>query len=201
MKRLTNTININDNINEAAIKVGSAKITNQVDDYSKFNTINELCDSVETKYISNYKDSNKIRKVLAEKNLIEPLDSKQNDNYTGAVLYKGGHLIYFFWFHKMEYLCAFLVHMHKYLEIFDYHSKLDNKWHLYFDIHGDPLTGVENKSTCWHLEYRCKDRKLENLDKAIDDFYNELDKIEPYSGLNENMNESDYIEIFNKIYS
>ena len=68
MKRLTNTIN------EAAIKVGGAKITNQVDDYSKYNTINELCDSVETHYISNYKDSNKIREVLAEKNLIEPLD-------------------------------------------------------------------------------------------------------------------------------
>ena len=51
MKRLTNTIN------EAAIKVGGAKITNQVDDYSKYNTINELCDSVETHYISNYKVS------------------------------------------------------------------------------------------------------------------------------------------------
>ena len=183
---------------EKSIKSNEAKITNQVDDYSKYNTINELCDSVDTHYISNYKDSNKIRKVLVEKNLIEPIES--NNDYEGAVLYKGGHLVYFFWFYKMEYLCAFLVYMHKYLEVFDYHKTLDNKWHLYFDIHGDPLTGVENKSTCWHLEYRCKDRKLENLDKAIDEFYEELNKIEPYSGLNENMNESNYIEMFNKIY-
>ena len=195
MKRLSNIIT-KKHINESANKAEKNKI-----DYSKYNTINELCDSVETHYIDNYKESNKIKKVLLEKNLIEPLDSKQNKDYEGGVLYKGGHLVYFFWFHKMEYLCAFLVHMHKYLEIFDYHKTLDNKWHLYFDIHGDPLTGVENKSTCWHLEYRCKDRKLENLDKAIDDFYNELDKIEPYSGLNENMNELNYIEIFNKIYS
>ena len=188
-------------INEAAIKNGGAKITNQVDDYNKYNTINELCDSVETHYISNYKDSNKIRKILAEKKLIEPLDSKQNDNYSGAVLYKGGHLVYFFWFHKMEYLCAFLVYMHKYLEIFDYDSNLDNKWHLYFDIHGDPMTGVERKSTCWHLEYRCKDRKLENLDKAIDEFYEELEKMDPVVGIKENSKElPNLLEIFSKLY-
>ena len=189
-------------INEAAIKVGGAKITNQVDDYSKFNTINELCDSVETHYIDNYKDSNKIRKILAEKKLIEPLDSKQNDNYSGAVLYKGGHLVYFFWFHKMEYLCAFLVYMHKYLEIFDYDDNLDNKWHLYFDIHGDPMTGVERKSTCWHLEYRSKDRKLEKLDKAIDEFYEELEKMDPVVGIKENSKElPNLLEIFSKLYS
>lgn len=189
-------------INEAAIKVGGAKITNQVDDYSKYNTINELCDSVETHYIDNYKDSNKIRKILAEKKLIEPLDSKQNENHNGAVLYKGGRLVYFFWFHKMEYLCAFLVYMHKYLEIFDYDSNLDNKWHVYFDIHGDPMTGVDNKSTCWHLEYRSKDRKLEKLDAAIDEFYEELEKMDPVVGIKENSKElPNLLEIFSKLYS
>ena len=85
MKRLTNTIN------EAAIKVGGAKITNQVDDYSKFNTINELCDSVETHYISNYKDSNKISQKLFELHLIE-----EGQKETPGVLYKGGRLLYFF---------------------------------------------------------------------------------------------------------
>ena len=175
--------------------------TNEID-YSKYNTINELCDSVETHYIKNYKDSKKILQILREKNLIEPTESGLNKDYDGGVLYKGGHLLFFLWFHKMEYLCAFLVYMHKYLEVFDYDKKLDNKWHLYFDIHGDPLTGVDNKSTCWHIEYRCKDRKLENLDKAIDDFCEELNKMEPYSGLNENLNkDSNLLEIFSKLYN
>ena len=98
MKRLTNTIN------EAVIKVDGAKITNQVNDYSKYNTINELCDSVETHYINNYKDSDKISKKLFELHLIEE-DQKE----IPGVLYKGGRLLYFFHFHKMEYLCAFLV--------------------------------------------------------------------------------------------
>ena len=87
------------------------------------------------------------------------------------------------------------------IDVFDYNRKLDNKWHLYFDIHGDPLTGVEYKTTCWHLEYRSKDRKLEKLDKAIEDFYNELDKIEPYSGLQESIKDINYQELFNNIYS
>lgn len=190
MKRLTNTIN------EAAIKVGGASVTNQVDDYSKYNTINELCDSVDVGYISKYKDSNKISKKLFELNLIE---DDQKD--TGGVLYKGGRLLYFFYFHKMEYLCAFLVMMHKYLEIFDYNRILDNKWHVYFDIHGDPLTGIDNKSTCWHLEYRSKDRKLEKLDAAIDEFYEELNKMTPVTVIKENCNElPNLLEIFNKLY-
>ena len=184
-------------INEASIKVGGAKITNQVDDYSKFNTINELCDSVETHYISHYKDSNKISKKLYELNLIE-----KDQKNTGGVLYKGGHLVYFFYFHKMEYLCAFLVYMHKYLEIFDYDRNLDNKWHVYFDIHGDPMTGVDNKSTCCHLEYRCKDRKLEKLDAALNEFYEELEKMDPVIGIKENSKElPNLLEIFSKLYS
>lgn len=190
MKRLTNTIN------EAVIKVDGAKITNQVNDYSKYNTINELCDSVETHYINNYKDSDKISKKLFELHLIEE-DQKE----IPGVLYKGGRLLYFFHFHKMEYLCAFLVYMHKYLEIFDYDRNLDNKWHVYFDIHGDPMTGVDNKSTCWHLEYRSKDRKLEKLDAAIDEFYQELEKMDPVTGIKENSKElPNLLEIFNKLY-
>ena len=192
---------ISDLINESAIKIDGAEKTNQVDDYSKFNTINELCDSVDTHYISNYKDTSKIKDILFKKNLIEAPDEGRNKGYDGGTLYKGGHLVFFFWFHKMEYLCAFLVFMHKYLEVFDYNKKLDNKWHVYFDIHGDPLTGVENKTTCWHLEYRSKDRSLEKLDKAIEDFYNELDKIEPYSGLQESIKDINYQELFNNIYS
>ena len=185
-----------DLLNESAIKSGEAKITNQVDDYSKFNTINELCDSVETHYISNYKDSNKISQKLFDLHLIED-DQKE----TPGVLYKGGRLLYFFYFHKMEYLCAFLVYMHKYLEIFDYDRNLDNKWHVYFDIHGDPMTGVDNKSTCWHLEYRSKDRKLEKLDAAIDEFYQELEKMDPVTGIKENSKElPNLLEIFNKLY-
>lgn len=192
---------ISELINESAIKIDGAEKTNQVDDYSKFNTINELCDSVDTHYISNYKDTSKIKDILFKKNLIEAPDEGRNKGYDGGTLYKGGHLVFFFWFHKMEYLCAFLVFMHKYLEVFDYNKKLDNKWHVYFDIHGDPLTGVEYKTTCWHLEYRSKDRSLEKLDKAIEDFYNELDKIEPYSGLQESIKDINYQELFNNIYS
>jgi hypothetical protein len=188
--------NLKDFINENSIKIGGAKITNQVDDYSKFNTINELCDSVETHYINNYKDSNKISQKLYELHLIEE-DQKE----TSGVLYRGGRLLYFFYFKKMEYLCAFLVYLHKYLEVFDYDRNLDNKWHVYFDIHGDPLTGVEYKTTCWHLEYRSKDRSLKKLDKAIEDFYNELDKIEPYSGLQESIKDINYQELFKNIYS
>jgi hypothetical protein len=91
--------------------------------------------------------------------------------------------------------------MHKYLEIFDYHSKLDNKWHVYFDIHGDPMTGVEYKRTRWHLEYRSKDRKLENLDKAIDEFYVELEKMHPVADLKESNKElPNLLEIYNKLY-
>lgn len=192
---------ISELINESAIKIDGAEKTNQVDDYSKFNTINKLCDSVDVHYISNYKDTSKIKDILFKKNLIEAPDEGRNKGYDGGTLYKGGHLVFFFWFHKMEYLCAFLVFMHKYLEVFDYNRKLDNKWHLYFDIHGDPLTGVEYKTTCWHLEYRSKDRSLEKLDKAIEDFYNELDKIEPYSGLQESIKDINYQELFKNIYS
>jgi len=192
---------ISELINESAIKIDGAEKTNQVDDYSKFNTINELCDSVDTHYISNYKGTSKIKDILFKKNLIEAPDKGRNKGYDGGTLYKGGHLVFFFWFHKMEYLCAFLVFMHKYLEVFDYNRKLDNKWHLYFDIHGDPLTGVEYKTTCWHLEYRSKDRSLEKLDKAIEDFYNELDKIEPYSELQESIKDINYQELFKNIYS
>ena len=183
-------------INEAVVKVGGAKITNQVDDYSKFNTINELCDSVETHYINNYKDSNKISQKLFELHLIEE-DQKE----TSGVLYRGGRLLYFFHFKKMEYLCAFLVYLHKYLEVFDYDRNLDNKWHVYFDIHGDPMTGVDNKSTCWHLEYRCKDRKLEKLDAAINDFYQELEKMDPVNDIKESSKElQNLLEIYNKLY-
>lgn len=192
---------ISELINESAIKIDGAEKTNQVDDYSKFNTINELCDSVDAHYISNYKDTSKIKDILFKKNLIEAPDEGRNKGYDGGTLYKGGHLVFFFWFHKMEYLCAFLVFMHKYLEVFDYNKKLDNKWHVYFDIHGDPLTGVEYKTTCWHLEYRSKDRSLKKLDKAIEDFYNELDKIEPYNGLQESIKDINYQELFNNIYS
>lgn len=188
--------NLKDFINENSIKIGGAKITNQVDDYSKFNTINELCDSVETHYISNYKDSNKISQKLFELHLIEE-DQKE----TPGVLYKGGRLLYFFYFKKMEYLCAFLVYLHKYLEVFDYDRNLDNKWHLHFDIHGDPMTGVDNKSTCWHLEYRSKDRKLEKLDDAINDFYQELEKMDPVNNIKESSKElPNLLEIYNKLY-
>lgn len=194
MKRLSNIIN--NIINEDSSKSDDNKITTQVVDYSKYNTINELCDSMKPNYDSNYKDSNKISKKLYDLHLIEE-DQKE----IGGVLYNGGHLIYFFEFHKMEYLCAFLVYMHKYLEIFDYHSKLDNKWHVYFDIHGDPMTGVEYKRTRWHLEYRSKDRKLEKLDNAIDEFYEELEKMNPVTDIKESNKElPNLLEIYNKLY-
>ena len=88
------------------------------------------------------------------------------------------------------------------MDIFDYDRNLDNKWHVYFDIHGDPMTGVDNKSTCWHLEYRCKDRKLEKLDVALDEFYEELEKMDPVVGIKENSKElPNLLEIFSKLYS
>ena len=73
---------------------------------------------------------------------------------------------------------------------------------MYFDIHGDPLTGVENKSTCWHLEYRCKNgkgEKLETLDKAIDDLYKEISKEENVWGGDLKESKIDEID-FRKLY-
>lgn len=173
-------------LEKAALGTSENPLTNQ-DNYEDVKSITDACGEIH--YIDNYKDSNKIKEILAKKTLIEPLDSEQNKNYDGGVLYSNGHLVYFFWFHKMEYLCRFIVYFHKYLEVFDYDKNNDGKWHMYFDIHGDPLTGVDNKSTCWHLEFRAKEgkrEKLETIDKAIDDLYKEIEKFEVYGELKEN---------------
>ena len=45
-----------------------------------------------------------------------------------------------------------------------------------FDIHDDPLTGVDNKTVTYLLSYKSKTKELGEIDKAIDDLCEELKK-------------------------
>ena len=75
---------------------------NPLKDQDSYKTVKDITDACnDIHYVSNYKDSNKIKEILADKKFIEPLDSKQNQNYDGGTLYSNGALVYFFWFHQM----------------------------------------------------------------------------------------------------
>ena len=64
----------------------------------------------------------------------------------------------------------------KYAEKFTYDKVHDGQWHMSFDIHDDPLTGVDNKTVTYLLSYKSKTKELDEIDKAIDDLCEELKK-------------------------
>lgn len=166
-------INLNDYIIEKGIKTGGAQITNAVDNKDEYDTVKQITKDTETHYVSDYGDSSRLLDVLREVGLLE------KDHGDGGVLYPDGWqgvLTYWLSFSDMATLCKFLVAFDKYAEKFTYDKVHDGKWHMCFDIHDDPLTGVENKTTTFLLQYKSKTKELDEIDKAIDDLCEEIKK-------------------------
>ena len=164
---------INDYIIEKGIKLGGAKITNAVDDTSKYEKVKEITNDTETHYVSDYGDSKRLLDVLRECNLLE------EDLGMGGTLYSSGWqgvLTYWLTFKDMAVLCRFLVAFNKYAEVFTYDKVHDGKWHMCFDIHDDPLTGVDSKTTTFLLQYKSKSTELSEIDYAIDELCGEIKK-------------------------
>ena len=166
-------INLNDYIIENGIKLGGAKITNGVDNHEEYDTVKQITQDTETHYVSDYGDSSRLLDTLRELGLLE------KDHGDGGVLYPSGWqgvLTYWLSFSDMPTLCKFLVAFDKYAEKFDYEKVHDGKWHMCFDIHDDPLTGVDNKTVTYLLSYKSNTKELDEIDKAIDNLCEELKK-------------------------
>lgn len=162
---------ISNYIIEKGIKLGGAKVTNGVDDVSEYTTVKDITSDVEIGYVSDYGDSSKLLDILRKCNLLE------NDHGDGGVLYKNGWygtLTYWLSFSDMSTLCRFLVAFNKYADTFTYDKIHDGKWHMCFDIHDDPLTGVDSKTTTFLLQYFSKTTKLDEINKAINDLCEEI---------------------------
>lgn len=158
---------------EKTIKTGDAKITNNVDNAEDYDTVKEITNDTKTHYVSDYGDSVRLLDVLKECNLLE------KNKGDGGTLYPNGWqgvLTYWLTFSDMSILCRFLVAFNKYAEQFTYDKVKDGKWHMSFDIHDDPLTGEENKTTTFLLQYKSKTTELDEFDKAIDELCEEIKK-------------------------
>ena len=158
---------------EKGIKTGGAKITNAVDNRNEYDTVAQITNDTDTQYVDNYGNSYKLLDTLRKCNLLE------NDHGDGGVLYKNGWqgvLTYWLTFSRMDILCRFLVAFNKYAEKFSYEKVRDGQWHMSFDIHDDPLTGVDNKTVTYLLEYKSKTTKLDEIDKAVDELCEEIEK-------------------------
>lgn len=164
---------INQFLIEKGIKTNGAKITNAIDDAEQYDKVKEIVNDTETHYVSDYKNSDKLLDVLRECNLLE------NDHGMGGTLYSSGWqgvLTYWLSFSDMSILCRFLVAFNDYIEKFTYDKIHDGKWHMCFDIHDDPLTGVENKTTTFLLQYKSKTTELSEIDNAIDELCEQIKK-------------------------
>jgi len=164
MKRLSYII-------EKGIEKGGAKITNSVDNTDEYDTVKQITQDTETHYVSDYGDSSRLLDTMRELGLLE------KDHGDGGVLYPNGLqgiLTYWLSFSNMPTLCRFLVAFDKYAEKFSYDKVHDGQWHMCFDIHDDPLTGVDNKTVTYLLQYKSKTKDLDEIDKAIDDLCEEL---------------------------
>ena len=161
---------------EKGIKTGGAEITNAVDNRDNYNKVSQITNDTETHYVSNYGDSSKLLDVLRRCKLLE------NDHGDGGVLYKSGWcgvLTYWLTFSRMDVLCRFLVAFNKYAEQYNYaenKNRHDGQWHMAFDIHDDPLTGVDNKTVTYLLQYESKSNELDEIDKAVDELVEEIEK-------------------------
>ena len=158
---------------EKRLKKDGAEITNSVDNPKDYDTVKQITQETETHYVSDYGDSSRLLDVLRDCGLIE------KDHGDGGVLYPNGYngvLTYWLSFSDMPTLCKFLVAFDKYAEKFTYDKVHDGAWHMCFDIHDDPLTGVDNKTTTFLLQYKSKTKELNEIDKAIDDLCEEIKK-------------------------
>lgn len=158
---------------EKGIRIGGAKITNGVDDRDEYETVKQITDDTETHYVDNYGNSGKLLETLRKCNLLE------KDRGDGGVLYQNGWqgiLTYWLRFSRMDVLCRFLVAFNKYAEKYSYEKVHDGQWHMSFDVHDDPLTGVDNKTVTYLLQYKSKTTKLDEIDKAVDTLCEEIEK-------------------------
>lgn len=133
------------------------------------NNIKQLCELTSEGYISNYEGSDVIGDLMYDLQLYHC----KND----AVLYSDGRLVFFMVFKDIVTMCRF------FMEFFHYEDKFtgednpkDGKWHLYFDAHGDPGTGIENKSITFHLIYDAKGNTIKEIDDAINGMIGRLSK-------------------------
>lgn len=159
------TNNISKYLCEHGICVGGAEIiTNQVDDETVYKKVKEICGDTQTHYVSEYKDSRKLIQVLRDNELLG------QQHGTGGTLYDSdgkGVLVYWLKFKDCALLCRFLVTFDKYAEKYTYDKVHDGKWHMSFDIHDDPLIGVEDHSVTYYLIYKSKTENLSEIDDAI----------------------------------
>lgn len=124
----------------------------------------------ETGYVSSYKNSIKFTQALVDHGMY-------HDASEGATLYPDGRLIFFLQFKDVVHICRFFTEFYKFEDKFTGEDELhDGAWHLYFDVHGDPLTGVEGKFARFHLIYNAKSNDLDEIDKALDKILEQINK-------------------------
>lgn len=100
---------------------------------------------------------------------------QMTESIPGATLYGDGRLIFFMTFNNFPMMVRFFMLFYKYEDKYTGESDpKDGKWHLYFDAHGDPGTGITNNNITFHLCYNAKTQKLSEIDKAIDEIYKRL---------------------------
>lgn len=94
-----------------------------------------------------------------------------------AMLYSDGRLVFFMTFKDVVTQCRF------FMEFFHYEDKFtgednpkDGNWHLYFDAHVDPGTGITNKSITFHLIYNAKGNSIKEIDEAVNNMIARLAK-------------------------
>lgn len=131
-------------------------------------TIKQLCDLTDG-IIECYPGTDVIGDFMYDLQLYQEKSS--------ATLYSDGRLVFFMTFKDVVTMCRF------FMEFFHYEDKFtgednpkDGKWHFYFDAHGDPGTGIDNKSITFHLIYNAKGNSIKEIDDAVNNMIARLAK-------------------------
>ena len=115
-------------------------------------TIKDIVSNEDIGYIKDYGKSLEVGQKINE---LDMYDSKN-----GACLYSDGRLIFFMVFNDLSQMTKFFMTFYKYEDKFTgEENPKDGKWHLYFDAHGDPGAGIDDKHIKFNLCYNAKTNK------------------------------------------
>ena len=143
-----------------------------IDTYVNENKTDTIKDIVSNEDIGYIKDYGKSLEVGQKINELDMYDSKN-----GACLYSDGRLIFFMIFNDLSQMTKFFMTFYKYEDKFTgEENPKDGKWHLYFDAHGDPGTGIDDKHIKFNLCYNAKTNKISEIDNAINELIDLLNK-------------------------
>ena len=136
---------------------------------NKDGTIKNQISKEDIGYIKDYGNSLEVGQKMNE---LDMYDSKD-----GACLYSDGRLIFFMVFKDLSQMTKFFMTFYKYEDKFTgEENPKDGKWHLYFDAHGDPGTGIDDKHIKFNLCYNAKSNKISEIDNAIQELNTLLNK-------------------------